>query len=397
MPLLREEANKLTLPSLQRGVIEVLITRGARELLQDLPFKRFEGESYAFNREATLPTSASARDPYGTSIPGGVGTRQRVAVEAGMLARNADTAKIDVVGKSNINNQRTNDIILAAKKLAQDFVNMYVNGVHDVSGVTTDYNLRGLEHWLGFNAPAFPEQLVFADTNGNGTGTRQALSLTLIDDLTTRYKGEGFKTIYSDRQTLVAFMNLLNLAGGNVAAMFMKDNYGEPVFAYRGVRWYVLDAVGAGKTAAAGTVATNGAFTITSAQDLFWTGFSSIDVGRQVTVGASNFTIASVTGPRSATVTAPPAAAVTGAVSFGQTHAIYAVRHDEEDGVTAIYHNNRGVPANSGKYHGPIAGFDAEDLGLLEDAPMYRTRLDFFGNFVCHSPYAIARLSHFTV
>lgn len=396
MPLLATEADKLTLPSLQRGVIEVIITRGARELLLQLPFKRFEGDSYAFNREKTLPTDKSARDPYGTSIPGGVGTRERVAVASGMLARNADTAKIDVIGKSNINNQRANDIIMAAKALARDFVEQFISGMGD------SYNLKGLEYWLDVYDTEFTEQKVFADDAGDGTGTAQNLSLNLLDDLLTRWKGEGFDVIYSDRETYVEVMDLLNAAGGNVAAMFMTDNYGQPFFAYRGTRWYVLDAVGAEKTATAGAWdLTGGAseklVTVSEVADPYFVGFSDLDLGRSVTVDGTDVgVITAIIDERNVT-TDGVAGDDTGAVVVAATHAIYACRFDEEDGVTAIYHSNRGVPQNAGKYYGPIAGFDAENIGLLESSPIYRTRIDWFGNYVQQSPYAVARLSHYAL
>src|SRR5690606_38094423 len=125
----------------------------------------------------------------------GVGTRERVSLASGMLARNADTAKIDVIGKSNINNQRANDIIMAAKALARDFVEQFVSGMGD------SYNLKGLEYWLGVYDAEFTEQKVFADANGDGTGAAQNLSLNLLDDLLTRWKGEGFDVIFSNRET----------------------------------------------------------------------------------------------------------------------------------------------------------------------------------------------------
>lgn len=396
MPLLKVEADKLTHVSLQRGVIEVLITRGAREILMQLPFKSFEGDSHAFNREKTLPTDSSARDPYGTSIPGGVGTRERVAVASGMLARNADTAKIDVIGKSNINNQRTNDIIMAAKKLSQDFVEQFVYGQGD------SYNLKGLEYWMAQYEADFNEQKVFATSlsDVSGGAALNNLSLSLLNDLLTRWKGERFQTIYSDRETYVEVLDLLDAAGGNTAGLFMKDNYGEPFFAYRGTRWYVLDTIGSEKTATAGTFTTaTDVVSITEVADPFFLGFSDLDVGRSVTVdGVAVGFIETVTDARTVVVSDPDTAAdQTGAVVIAKTNAIYACRFDEEDGVSAIYHTNRGVPQGAGKYYGPIGGFDAEDLGLLENAPIYRTRLDWFGNFVQQSPYAVARLSHYAV
>lgn len=407
MPILKTQADLLTNPSLQRGVIEVLITRGAAPVIEQMPFKAFEGSAYAFNAEVTLPTDHSSRDPYGSTIPGGVGTRQRISVESGMLARNADTAKLDVVGKSDINNLRSNDLLLASKKLADDLVYAVVNEIHNDSG--TDFNLKGWEYWLDFYGATFTEQVVYGTNDGLVTGTAQNLSLRMVDDLLSRKKGDEFDAIYSDRDTMITFMNLYNLAGGNTAPIFMTENFGatSAVFAYRGKPWYVLDHAGAVKVTAAADAATTDAtleVDRTSATgDPHFPGFSSMDVGRTITVtGAATgpatltTTILSVTDDD--TIEMAVAADLTSAnatLTIAATNVIYAIRYDEEDGMAAIYHQNRGIPANAGVHYGPISGFDAEDLGILESAPTYRTRLDWFGNFVVHSPYAVARLSHF--
>jgi hypothetical protein len=408
MPLLSAQANLLTLPSLQRGVVEVLITRGARALMERLNFKSFEGSSYDFNAEVSLPTGHSSRDPYGTTIPDGNGTRQRISVESAMLIRNADTAKIDVVGKSDLNNQRAGDLIMASKKLAEDFTYMFVNGVH--IDAATDFNLKGLEYWIDFYNGSFTEQEVYGTDTGAATGTKQNLSLRMVDDLLSRNKGYEFDTIYSDRATMVSFMNLYNLAGGNTGAIFMDPMFGKSAisFMYRGKPWYILDAAGAAKVSSGNGAITNGDATLvvdmTSATgDPHFPGFTNLDIGRTISVpgaGAAaatlTTTIASINAVNSVELAATASTTVSDAsVTVAATNVIYAVRHDEEDGVCAVYHQNRGVPADAGRYFGPIAGFDAEDLGLLEAAPRYRTRLDWYGNFVVGSPFSVARLSHF--
>jgi len=405
MALLKVEADKLTNESLVRGVVEVLITRGNRDLFSLLPFRRFEGSAYAFNQEATLPSGSSARDPYGTTIPGGVGTRLRQAIDVGMLARDADTALIDIVGKSDFNNQRSNDIQMAAKKLAQDFSFQFVNGRSDLGVTYADFNLRGLEHWLATYLASFPDQVIFATNDGLSNGTKQSLSLTKIDDLLSRWKGQGFDAIKSDRATAVAFKGLLNLAGGNTGALFMIDQFGQPVMQYSGVRWYISDDVGAEKVSGAAGEITSGAATLVvdDVKDPFWIGFSDLDVGRGIDVTTAsipaNTTVLSVTDIRTVVLSANAGGTATvGVVTVSATEAIYAVRFDEMDGMSAIYHSGRGVPVGSiGEHHGPIAGFDSEDIGLLESGRIVRMALHWFGNFVLHSPFATARLSHFTV
>ena len=410
MPTLKAQADLLTHVSLQRGVIEVLITRGARPLLESLPFKSFEGDSYGFNAEVSLPTGHSSRDPYGSTIPTGVGTRQRIAVESGMLVRNADTAKIDVVGKSNINNARANDLMLASKKLASDFTYSFINAIHDDTG--TDFNMKGLEYWIDFYNGTFTEQEVYGTDDDTATGTSLNLSLRMVDDLLSRQKGDDFHVIYSDRATMVTFTNLYNLAGGNTATIFMDPNFGKgsaAVFMYRGIPWYVMDDVGAVKASVDSGAITSAATTLTvdmtsATGDPHFPGFSNLDIGRSITIAGAGVaaadlvtTVASITAVDEVEVADAASTTVTdSAVTLAAVPAIYAVRYDEDDGATAIFHQNRGVPANAGEFYGPIAGFDVEDLGLLESSPFYRSRLDWFGNFTVQSPYAVARLSHYT-
>ena len=410
MPTLKTQADILTHVSLQRGVIEVLITRGARALLEQLPFKSFQGDSYGFNAEVTLPTGNSSRDPYGSTIPTGVGTRQRVAVESAMLIRNADTAKIDVVGKSNVNDARANDLILASKKLASDMTYSFINDMHVDGG--TDFNLKGLEYWIDFYNGTFTEQEVYGTSDETATGTSQNLSLRMVDDLLSRQKGDEFDVIYSDRGTMVTFMNLYNLAGGNTATIFMDPNFGKgsaAVFMYRGKPWYVMDDVGAAKVSSGNASISSSDATLTvdmtsATGDPHFPGFSNLDIGRAITVpgaGAASATLTttvlSVTSASVVELAVNASTTVSDAsITLAAVPAIYAVRYDEEDGVTSIFHQNRGIPANAGEFYGPISGFDAEDLGLLESSPFYRTRLDWYGNFTVQSPFAVARLSHYT-
>jgi hypothetical protein len=86
-------------------------------------------------------------------------------------------------------------------------------------------------------------------------------------------------------------------------------------------------------------------------------------------------------------------------LELDKTNAMYGVRYDTMDGATAFYHQNMGVPANPGEqYQGPIAGFnvtnmDRERTGMRA----LLSQIDWFGDFAVQSPYAIARLSHYTL
>jgi hypothetical protein len=392
MPTLKAQANLLTNPSLQSGIIEVLIDRGARELMAVLPFKSFSGSTYDFNLEEEIGTGNSAQDPYGVNnIPNAGGKNRRVAVPSIMMIRNADVPEIDVVGKSDVNDIRADKIEKQAKKLAKDFLFQFINARVDETETYASYNMRGLEHWLDkYLALGFTEQAKYNTNTGLVGGTRQNLSLNSLDDLISRYKDEQFDVLYTDRETFVYIKGLLNAAGGNTAAMLMNEKFGMSMLHYDGVPIAVVDAVGASKTWASATIAGT---TITVTDPAFL-GFSSLDVGRSITQIGGTSTIATVVNTHQVTVAVATGMGA-GAGSVAKTSALYAVRFGELDAVSAVFHEGRGVPARAGDYYGPIAGFDAVDMDMLEDSPRLRTRITWYGNTVVQSPYAIARLSHY--
>lgn len=398
MPLLKTEAAKLTNDSLQSGIVEHLIERGAREVLAQLGFVPFEGDGYAFVHEKSLPSANSIADPYGTTIVNDTGENTRKLVEARLLIRNADTAKIDVIGKSDINDQRANDIMKAAKKMAKDFMFQLFHGM------STRNNFSGIEYWLDYyESEGFTEQKVFGTDTELVSGTKQNFSLVMIDDLLSRHKGDPFQVIYSDRQTRNEFKALLNALGGNMAPTLMDDTFGMPVMQYDGVPWIVLDSVGQAKTGFGDMTSTDATLTVDLTADPLWIGFTDLDVGRAISVaGAATgpvalvSTIASVTSETEVELADTADITVADAAfTVSATNVIYTAVFDDQDAIACLYHANRGVPANAGEYYGPIAGFDVEDLSTLEDSPRLRARLDFFGNVVSHNAYAQGRLSHF--
>ena len=214
----------------------------------------------------------------------------------------------------------------------------------------------------------------------------------MLNDLQSRQPGEKFDALFVNRATGVYIKNLLDAAPGNTAAMQMSELYGKPMLYWNGMPIVVNDAVGAGRSWSAATVSG----TTLTVTDSGFMGFHDGDVGLTVTQdGNSTRTVASVTD--SHVIELSTSGGTTGAGSLPVKNVIYALRFDEVDGIAAIYHANRGVPASAGEYYGPIAGFDAEDLGLQPNVQQYWTRLDFFGNVVSHSPFAQASLSHFNI
>lgn len=391
---LEDQADLLTNPSLQRSMVRTIKDRGARELMAQLPFKSFVGSSYDFTIEDSVGTGNSARDPYAeNNIPTGGGKNKRISVGTTMLIRNAITPKIDIVGKSDYFAQREDDFEKEAKKLGRDYFQQFFNGLIDDSGTHEGYNLRGLQYW--FKKHDRSQQTFYATDDATLTGAAQSLSYTHLDELLSRQRGEPFDVIYMDRETSIAFRSLLNQMPGNIAGMMMQDTFGRNMLHYDGTPIVVTDAVSMDKPISDADV--SGTTVTVQAADFL--GFSEEVVGEDITLGGETGQVASVTDTHTVEITTgtdiSDGTGLTGKVE--QQPAIYAGRMDPTDGICGVYHENRGVPADAGEYYGPIAGFDANDQGLLESSPRYQTRLDHYGQVVVHDPEAQARVLGFSV
>ena len=363
--------------------------------MAQLPHKSFVGKTYDFTQEEEIGTGNSAQNPYANSgIPTGGGKNKRHSVPVTMLVRNAITPKIDVTGKSDYFNQKQDDFEKEAKKLARDVFYQFLNGLVDDSGTHDGWNLRGLEYWFD-KYSGFPEQTFYATDDGTLSGNAESLSYTHMDELLSRQKGQPFEVLYMNRETSVAFRSLLNNMPGNVAGMMMQDTFGRQMMHYDGVPIVVNDAVGMDKQIGSATVSG----TTITVDDSEFLGFSDLVVGQDITLNGETGTVASVTDTHTVEITTggdiTDGSGLSGVVE--QNNVIYAVRFDSVDGVCAVHYENRGIPANPGEHYGPIAGFDAEDQGLLEGSQRYQTRLDYMGQVVVHDPRAQARAVGFSI
>lgn len=386
------EAENLSNFVLLQGVMETIFDRGNKVVGNAIPAKPFQGTDYKFNREKTIAAGSSLIDKRSTDpLPQGVGTTVRKTVDIKAMGRDADTAKVDVIGLSNINDQRTQDVMSVAKKIGFDFVNQFFHGM----GI--DNQMNGLDYWVeDAVVDGFAEQ----DYNAGA-----ALSYETLLEFTTRSKGEPYDIVYCDRTTHNAILGILAALPGNTAYMFADEKFGMDVLRYNNTTYLIADAVDKDKVIAGGKGTLTGTtFEVTSVDNGF-VGFSSRDVGKTITnsgnattiatvVSSTEITIASATGWNAAnatTVTANPLV-------------MYGVRFDASDGVGWLYYNNE-VPVNAkataapmGDYLGAVAGFSARDLGELQEGGIvYRTRLDVFGNFVSHDPRGIGRMWGYTL
>lgn len=389
------EANKLTLPFLLRGVLEAIRKRGLPDFFALLPFKSFEGSTYDFNWELTNPSSASVIDPYSTSdLPEGVGTRQRVNVITKALGRNVDTAIIDTLGKSNINNIRMQDMRDAAKTFTFDFAQ------EAIRGMGRNNHANGIDYWVDYWVDnGYTDQDYDAGT--------AVFSSQMLYDMLLRTKMESFDVIFADRQTTVEFRALLAELPGNVPMHIMDPRFGKPMLMFDGIPWVVLDSIAEDKALVNAVVAGTGTTITAAVTDNGFVGFSNADVGKVVSDGSNTSTISSVDfstgvatisgsitdGTKNLTVLGPDS---TGGAATKRN--IYAVRFDEGDGFTSVYHANpNGTMPDNGEFlGGSLAGFSARNIGELQGPGILRSRMDWYGNFASHLPYSIVRLRNFT-
>lgn len=395
---LAEQADLLTNPSLSRSLVRMIEDRGAPELFTQLPFKSFVGQSYDFTQEKNIATGTSTRDPYSENdIPTGGGRNRRVSVPARMMIRNAITPKIDVVGKSNFQDQRRDDMEKEAKRLAQDFFEQALNSASDDPTSPTDSpNIRGLQYWFReYEGLQTSDQTFYATDDRSVSGTPENFSFEHIDEVLSRQKGGDFDALMVDRETSIAFKQLLNNAGGNVGGMLQMENFGRQMLHYDGVPIIVNDAVGIDKAIDSASV--NG--TTVTVDDRHFYGFTVTSLGQEITLDGETSTVDAINNAHEIEISTgsdiSDGTGKSGVVE--QNNVMYALRYDPVDGFAAVYHDNRGVPADAGDYSGPIAGFNAEDQGLLERSPRYQTRIDFYGNLVSHHSRAQARAIGFAV
>jgi hypothetical protein len=428
--LLKAEADQLTNPSLQRGVVETIIDKGASDLVAMLPFDSFTGQSYDYNLEDTLPNDDSSEDPYGSNIADGVGKPERVALDVGMLARDVKTPIVNKQGKSDINDQRARDIMSGAKKMAKDFVRHHVRAM----GVGT--TLNGFEKFLldyagdvfadgtrtynGFNGASFvhvDEQKVFHTDDDTPGGTSNALGTKVLRQFLTRSGDEPYDVIWTDEDSYVEVQEILANLPGNMAQHIMDENFGRPVLQFNGTRIMKLDAAGdikVGKNVILDSTANPSYIEIDSSASGHpkFHGFSDLDIGRTFTIYDSNGNVYdtgtiddldSSTPRYKAEVTMDSQTNAT--LSTGDSHRLeldktnvmYGLRYDDLDGATAFYHQNMGVPADPGpQYQGPIAGFNVTDMDRERSGMRaLLSQVDWFGNFAIKDPRSVARLSHY--
>lgn len=214
MPLLREEAEKLSNNQLLSGVIEEIIDRD--DLFAILPFTKVNSKAYVYNREKTLG-GADWLDPN-EEIQESASTFEEVTAHLRILAGDVDVDKFLDSTMGDTNAQKAIQIAQKAKGVARKFHQALATGDRAVTAKSFD----------GLPKLITADQTIEAGENGG------ALTLTMLDELCDKVP-HGADVIVMRRGTIRAYRALLRATYGTDAVMQQLENFGRPMLTHNGI------------------------------------------------------------------------------------------------------------------------------------------------------------------
>ncbi|MBB5934568.1 major capsid protein [Streptomyces zagrosensis] len=225
MALTLPEAAKLSTTDLQRGVIETFVQESS--ILDRLPLLTIEGNSYAYNEEATLPgvQFRSVNEAYAEST----GTVNQKSESLVILGGDADVDKFIVKTRGNLNDQRAIQTRMKVKAAAYKFQDAFFNG--DVAAEPKGFD--GLRKRLTGN------QVVSAGTNGApivGTDGKDSHAFfDLLDALVAQVPGltNANGALYANRAVIAKIKSAARRIGGY--EMVREALTGKYVATYNGI------------------------------------------------------------------------------------------------------------------------------------------------------------------
>lgn len=220
MPLLIEEAAKLSQDDKQRGVIEEIVEKD--ELFALLPFVRSNDKNYTYVRENTI-SEGDFLDPY-ENINEGAATFTEVSSKLKILAGHVDMDNFLTKVQSSMNDQIAIQLAAKAKGIGRKFRRTLVTGDSTANPKEFD-GIRKL-------TPA--AQTLTAGANGG------ALSFAALDELRDMVK-YGADVLMMRQGTWRAIREINRAFGGNTADKMMIPNFGVPVWAYDGIPVIIND------------------------------------------------------------------------------------------------------------------------------------------------------------
>lgn len=205
MPLLTQEAAKLSEDDMLRGVIEEFYDKD--QLFGMLDFQQIKGKAHVYNREKELASGAWL-DPN-EEVPESASSFEQVTTTLKINVGDVDVDKFLDETQSDLNSQKAIQIASKAKGMSREFRKMLVNGD---SAVTA-------KHFDGMNKLVHADQRWAAGVNG------AALSFTMLDELVDAVD-TGIDAIVMRPGTYRAYKTILRAAGGADPVQMMIKDFG---------------------------------------------------------------------------------------------------------------------------------------------------------------------------
>ncbi|MFF4392388.1 major capsid protein [Streptomyces sp. NPDC001552] len=225
MALTLPEAAKLSTTDLQRGVIETFVQESS--ILDRIPLLTIQGNSYAYNEEATLPgvQFRSVNEAYAEST----GTVNQKSEALVILGGDADVDKFIVQTRGNLNDQRAIQTRMKVKAASYKFAETFFNG----DTATDSKSFDGLRKRLT------GAQVLSAGTNGApivGAGANDShVFFDFLDQLVAQVPGLNSSNgaLYANRQVIAKVRSAARRIGG--FEMIREALTGKLVATYNGI------------------------------------------------------------------------------------------------------------------------------------------------------------------
>ena len=228
------ESAKLSQDLLYAGLIEAIVD--VNPLYEILPFHEIDGNALTYNRELTLGDVqfAGVGDTITAKNPA---TFSKITTSLTTLIGDAEVNGLIQATRSNINNQKTIQIMSKAKSIGRQFQQSLING--DGTG----------NSFQGLSALASGSQIIDTGTNGS------ALSFELLDTLIDSVKDKDGQVDYilAPARTIRAYYTLLRALGGATISDVATLPSGKQIPAYRGVPIFRNDFIATNQTKGSST------------------------------------------------------------------------------------------------------------------------------------------------
>ena len=228
------ESAKLSQNLLYAGIIESIVE--VNPFFEILPFQEIEGNALSYNREKTLGDIqfAGVGDTITAKNPA---TFDQVTSSLTTLIGDAEVNGLIQATRSNINDQKTVQIMSKAKSLGRKFQDTLING----DGTSNSFQ--------GLSALASASQIIDIGANGS------ALQFELLDELIDSVKDKDGQVDYilASARTIRSYYALLRGLGGATIGDVVTLPSGRQVPAYRGVPIFRNDFIATNQTKGSAT------------------------------------------------------------------------------------------------------------------------------------------------